>query len=76
MRVARRGLGQSPARHGGTSGSKRPPYELIVAYHVVGEGEARVGEELETIKRVRPEKLRPWPFGTGLAVRDWLARRA
>ncbi len=49
--------------------------ELIVAYHVLGEGEVRVGEELESIKRVRPERLRPWPFGTGLAVRDWLARR-
>lgn len=50
--------------------------ELIVAYHLIGEGEVRVGEELESIKRVRPEKLRAWPFGTGLAVRDWLARRA
>lgn len=50
--------------------------ELIVAYHILGEGELRVGEELEAIKRVRPERLRPWPFGTGLAVRDWLARRA
>lgn len=49
--------------------------ELIVAYHVVAEGEVRVGEELESIKRVPPAKLRPWPFGTGLAVRDWLAKR-
>jgi NAD+ diphosphatase len=50
--------------------------ELIVAYHLIGEGEVRVGDELESIKRVTPEKLRPWPFGTGLAVRDWLAKRA
>jgi len=27
------------------------------------------------MKRVPPEKLRPWSFGTGLAVRDWLAAR-
>ncbi|HEY8428522.1 MAG TPA: NUDIX domain-containing protein, partial [Sandaracinaceae bacterium] len=50
--------------------------ELIVAYHVRARGEVRLGEELEAFKRVPIEKLRPWPFGTGHAVRDWLARRA
>jgi NADH pyrophosphatase NudC (nudix superfamily) len=50
--------------------------ELIVAYHVRAEGEVKLGDELESIKRVPPGKLRPWPFGTGHAVRDWLARRA
>lgn len=50
--------------------------ELIVAYHVVAaEGPITVGEELEGFKEVPTEKLRPWPFGTGHAVRDWLARR-
>lgn len=49
--------------------------ELIVAYHVRAEGEIRLGEELEAYKRIPIGKLRPWPFGTGLAVRDWLARR-
>lgn len=49
--------------------------ELIVAYHVRARGEVRLGEELEAFKRVAIEKLRPWPFGTGHAVRDWLARR-
>ena len=52
-----------------------PRTALIVAYHVLAEGEVRVGDELEAIKRVAPERLRPWPFGTGLAVRDWLAAR-
>jgi NADH pyrophosphatase NudC (nudix superfamily) len=47
--------------------------ELILAYHLEAEGEIQLGEELASIKRVPPEKLRPWPFGTGLAVRDWLA---
>lgn len=49
--------------------------ELIVAYHVRAEGPIVVGEELEEIKRVPIARLRPWPFGTGEAVRDWLARR-
>jgi len=50
--------------------------ELILAYHVEARGEVRLGAELEGMKRIPPEKLRPWPFGTGLAVRDWLAGRA
>jgi NAD+ diphosphatase len=49
--------------------------ELIVAYHVKAEGEVRLGAELRAIKRVPIAKLKPWPFGTGLAVKDWLARR-
>ncbi len=49
--------------------------ELIVAYHVRAEGEVRLGSELEAVKRVPPTKLRPWPFATGHAVRDWLARQ-
>jgi NAD+ diphosphatase len=50
--------------------------ELIVAYHVRAEGEIRLGEELEAHKEVGTARLKPWPFGTGLAVRDWLAKRA
>lgn len=46
--------------------------ELIVAYHVRARGELKLGAELAGYKRVAPEKLRPWDFGTGLAVRDWL----
>lgn len=50
--------------------------ELIVAYHVRASGPIAIGAELEEIKRVPIVKLRPWPFGTGEAVRDWLARRS
>lgn len=50
--------------------------ELIVAYHVRASGEVSLGEELRAVKRVPIEKLRPWDFGTGHAVRDWLARRS
>lgn len=46
--------------------------ELIIAYHVRARGVVTLGEELEAFKPLAPEKVRPWPMGTGLAVRDWL----
>ena len=49
--------------------------QIILAYHVVAEGEIVLGDELEAFKRVPPEKLRPWPQGTGKAVADWIQRR-
>jgi NADH pyrophosphatase NudC (nudix superfamily) len=49
--------------------------QVILAFHVRAEGEIVLGEELAEVKLVDPEKLRPWPIGTGPAVRDWLARR-
>lgn len=56
----------------------RPKNELIVAYHVrvVANAPIRLSEELAEYKFVPVEKLRPWPFGTGDAVKDWLAQRA
>ena len=49
--------------------------ELILAYHLEAQGEIRLGAELAGLKRINPDRLRPWPFGTGHAVRDWLERR-
>ena len=49
--------------------------ELIIAYHVRASGPVVVGPELEGYKEIDPSRLRPWPFGTGKAVADWLARR-
>ncbi len=49
--------------------------QLIVAYHVQAAGDIELGDELADIKRVPPEKLVPWGFGTGLAVRDWLYKQ-
>jgi len=56
----------------------RPMNQLILAYHVeAGPGEIRLDEtELEAWKVVPIDKLRPWPFGTGEAVRDFLAARS
>ncbi len=55
------------------------PFELrnqiIFAYHVRAEGEITLGEELESIKVLPPEEIRPWDVGTGPALKDWLAGR-
>jgi NADH pyrophosphatase NudC (nudix superfamily) len=50
--------------------------QLIIAYHVVVEGEWALGDELAAAKAVPIEKVRPWPMGTGPALADWLAARA
>ena len=48
--------------------------EIILAFHVQARGEISLNEELAEFRLIAPEKLRPWDFGTGLAVRDWLER--
>jgi len=49
--------------------------QIIFAYHVRAEGEIILGEELEAIKALPPEEVRPWDVGTGPALKDWLAAR-
>ena len=49
--------------------------QIIFAYHIRAEGEITLGDELESIKTVPPEEVRPWSLGTGPALKDWLARR-
>ena len=49
--------------------------QLILAFHVRAEGRIVLGEELVEFKAVAPERLRPWKFGTGYAVMDWLEKR-
>ena len=50
--------------------------ELIITYHVRATGEISMDqEELQAYKIVPIDKLQPWPFGTGKAVKDWLAKR-
>jgi NAD+ diphosphatase len=48
--------------------------QLIIAYHLSAEGEMKMGEELADVISVPPEKVRPWNFGTGLAIKDWLEK--
>lgn len=48
--------------------------QLLLVYHVLVEGEPELSAELAEIRRLPPEQLRPWPHGTGVALRDWLAK--
>lgn len=49
--------------------------QLIIAYHVSASGVLKLGDEIAAVKKIPPEKVRPWSFGTGLAVADWLRTR-
>ncbi len=49
--------------------------QLILVFHIAAQGHVVVGDELAEIRYVKPEKLKPWPFGTGPAVKDWLETR-
>ncbi|MFH1243311.1 MAG: NUDIX domain-containing protein [Pseudomonadota bacterium] len=49
--------------------------QLILAFHVKAQGEIVKGKELDQIKLISPERLRPWRFGTGLAIKKWLDAR-
>jgi NADH pyrophosphatase NudC (nudix superfamily) len=49
--------------------------QLLIAYHVVADGQIRLNEELAEYRLIDPERLKPWDYGTGFAVRDWLAAR-
>ena len=49
--------------------------QIIFAYHVRIQGEITLGDELESIKAVPPEEVRPWDIGTGPALKDWLSSR-
>ena len=49
--------------------------QVIIAYHVVAEGDVRLSQELVDYKLVEPADLRPWPQGTGPAVADWMRAR-
>jgi NAD+ diphosphatase len=49
--------------------------QIIIAYHVLAKGEITMGDELAEVTSVPPQKLRPWSFGTGHAVKDWLEKR-
>ncbi|WP_439891777.1 NUDIX domain-containing protein [Ralstonia sp. 25C] len=49
--------------------------ELIIAYHVVADGEIALSEELVEYRLKPFDKVRPWPAGTGYAVADFLTAR-
>ncbi len=49
--------------------------QVIIAYHVRATGEIKLNHELDATKLVPVDELQGWDFGTGLAVRDFVAAR-
>jgi len=49
--------------------------QVIITFHAVAEGEVRLSPELVEYKLLRPEQVKCWQAGTGLALADWLRSR-
>lgn len=49
--------------------------QVIIAFHVVAEGEVKLSPELLEYKLYAPEAVKCWPAGTGYALADWLRSR-
>ena len=49
--------------------------QVIIAYHVVAQGEVRLSPELAEYRLYAPEDVRCWRAGTGLALAEWLRSR-
>lgn len=49
--------------------------QLIIVFHVSASGPITLNEEIAEYKLLAPEQVRPWPSGTGHAMRDWLVAR-
>lgn len=46
--------------------------QLLIGYEVVAEGQVTLNHELAEYKCIPMAKLKPWPFGTGKIVNDWI----
>jgi NAD+ diphosphatase len=46
--------------------------EVLLAFHVKASGDIVLSDEIHEYKRVPIAKLKPWDFGTGQAVKDWM----
>ncbi len=49
--------------------------QVIIAYHVVADGEVRLSPELVDYRLYDLPQLKCWPAGTGYALADWLRTR-
>lgn len=49
--------------------------QVIITYHAVADGEVLLSPELAEYRLLRPEQVRCWRAGTGLALADWLRGR-
>jgi NAD+ diphosphatase len=45
--------------------------QLILVYHVKAYGEIKLSEELVDYRRYKDHEIKPWPMGTGQAVKKW-----
>jgi NAD+ diphosphatase len=46
--------------------------QVIITYHAVAQGTVSLSPELAEYKLLRPEQVKCWQAGTGLALADWL----
>lgn len=49
--------------------------QLIIVYHVKAVGEIQLSEELVDYRRYKDHEIKPWPMGTGQAVKAWQNKR-
>jgi NAD+ diphosphatase len=49
--------------------------QLILVYHVKAHGEIKLSEELLDYRRYKDHEIKPWPMGTGRAVKTWQNKR-
>jgi NAD+ diphosphatase len=49
--------------------------QLILVYHVRAHGEIKLSEELVDYRRYKDHEIKPWPTGTGQAVKAWQNKR-
>lgn len=49
--------------------------QVIIAYHVVAEGQVQLSPELVDYRLYDLQDLKCWPAGTGYALADWLRTR-
>ncbi len=49
--------------------------QVLIAYHVVADGDIALSPELAEYKLLAPEDVVCWPAGTGYAMADWLRSR-
>ncbi len=47
--------------------------QVIIAYHLIAEGDIILNEELDAYKLIEKKDIVPWDMGTGLALKDFLA---
>jgi NAD+ diphosphatase len=45
--------------------------QIILVYHVKAYGQIKLSEELVDYRRYKDHEIKPWPMGTGQAMKKW-----